>query len=979
MARTQGMTLLSAAAMALKSTGANVPINKQIDSVSNALTGATRQREMTAPGEGYPPEAKNVLEILKIQINKAVNSLSEQVGDEQLFNKLVEDLEVIESFADRIITFYAPKEQKVSPDDEELATTIKQSFAKAKSEAITAIALEKIFNKINNLESWYRNNPKLTSHEFREKLEELSTKVKKWEDELVPGDPMLRDSETIAERIYKLKSKLLEAIEISEMQDHPGVVGEMGLNILRLASDMVQHAKSQFEVEQAAMMALEANRNLKRGGKQFQEKGIAFNLLIQQSIAVFVNRQIRIIEKELEAPLYYIPGDVKTNEDLAKRLIIHMERLIIYFEFVDKWAGPHQEDLRERIALVYEKIVDRAEKAKYYVLDEASKLGTSKELAMELANVATKFRRAETMGKDKIDPSVIFHERLDLKDEIRKLQEQIPEPATQTVMPADKLGRIYYKLLTLRKRENLDSDLQSRISAALSRVELQAFRQNTQIDIFNEMLVRSIYLKDAIDHEIYRFMVLLDMDPAVTNPLRYSNYPNPSEFPFKGTQLTRVIRNNRIINNFIEGRFSPVKEHEAFKKVSQGFYHELELYCSKALIDLLKRLKLSLTKPPKLDEIEYNLESRIQSLPPNLQSAAKNLTVKIEDSEIYSTLPFDKQKEGKELQMLWLMLQYLKYPLRMNQIEAIEEMHKEDLIACSVDLINKAEKEFLQNNIKQLQEEMQVEVHLPFTEEYLETYGGDAFAKKLIKKFIQLKNPLMKTIEPFSELLLKNCREHKEIAERILKPIAANNPVLLRKIIVDTMEEVFLDAEKITLHLKIFEIASINQENQFYKNHQVPEVFPLYVEGLTELRTENENLHDKMLSLVENNSAFAELIESLATESMFNVTLNKIRGMLDAFTGVPEITGLELEFDDLTQFLTIDPDKKKGTLKGFGLMEFYGPMPETGTIDRIGDIIVSIEIPMQCDSADDAIVRFIEKPYNSFIAEIREGKVWNLF
>lgn len=981
MASPSGATTLSAAANALKSAGSGIPINKQIDTVSNALTGTQRKREMTSQEKGYPREAKNVLEILIIQISEAVNSLSENEQAELLYNQLVEDLEIIEDFANRIMKFYQPKEEDLTSSDKELKTSVIHSLAKAKSEVVSTLALEKIFRKINNLENRYRNNLNMTCNEYRQKLEELSVKVRKWEDELLPGDPMLQDSQTIAERVYRLKTKLHEAFEISNLQNHPAVIGKMGLDILRLSAEMVQHAKNQFEIEQGVLMAIDANRNLRRSGQQFQEKGRTFNLLIQQSIAVFVNRQIFKLEFELRNPLYFVPGDEEKNENVANRLINQMERLITYFELVNKWAGPHQEDLLERIALVYEKIVERAKKAKYLILDEACSKGTSEEQALSKAKVAAKYRRAETLGRDIINPNQIFNERTDLKDEIQELLDRIPDPISRIehTIPDDKLGRVYHEILTYFEQEDLNFEYKQKLQTALNRIEYYAMRQKIEIDIYDEMAVRSEYMKDVMEQEVARFMTLLGMDPAVTNPKRYAKHTDPSEYPFKGSQLVKVINNYRVVDNFLQGRYGEINQHPTLKTVSKGLYRELEEYSEKVLIEMIKRLKLHITRLPILDEIESILAARIQGLPEEVQSHVKSLIHRVEATENGLALTEEKRQEAIDLQELWLMLEYLKYPQRMKQIEKVDSMTKDELISTTRKLVDETEDELLEDYFQQIKQDLKVDiVELPLTEEMLEKLSDEQDSRRILKRFIQLQNPKMKNIEPFSDQLLEQCRVHKKVSETIIVPLAIKNPKMIQKLVVESLDMVLKDSVRITFELHPGTITKINQENQFYKDHQVVESLPLYVYGLMEQREPDEDVHNRMLTLVENDEEFAEKIESLATQSMFSSPLKRIQGLVTVLSTVLGVSNIKVNLDECTLFLSLNEEKNECSLEGFGLLVVQGPLPETGQIDEIGSIIMKVKVKVTKDKDHNAKISFIDQSYNAFITGYREGQIWNL-
>lgn len=901
MPSSSAMTSLSAAANALKSAGSSTPINKQIDTVSNVLTGTRRKREMTSKN-GYPQEVKNVLEILKIQINKAINALSDQAQAELTYNKLVDDLEIIEDFASRIMKFYQPKGKALSNEDKDLTNSVKHSFARAKSEAVTTLALEKIFLKINNLENRYLDNPNMTCNEFRQKLNELSVKVKKWEDELLPKDPILKESETIARRVYKLKNRLNEAIEISNSQEHPGVIGEMGVDILRIASGMVQHAKTQFEVEQGVMMAIDANRNLRRSGHQYQERGRSFNLLIQQSIAVFVGRQIRKLELELRHPLYFFPGDVEKNEGVASRLIYQMEQLITYFEFVCNWSGSHQEDLLERIALVYEQIVERAKKAKYLILEEARSKGTTEEKAVKQARVAVKYRLAETLGRDIINPNQIFNEKSDTSDKIQNILDKTPDPTfdIEYTIPEDKLGRVYYEILNYISQEGLDEEFKNKLQTALIRIEYYAMRQQLEIDIFDEIIVRSEYMKGVIEQDTTRFMVLLGMDPVVTLPERYQKYPDPSEYPFKGNHLLKVVNNYRIVDNFLKGRYGKIDQHPMLIKVSNDLFHELEGYCEKVFIELIKMLNLNITKPPQLSKIESILNSRIQVFSEEVQSHIKSAKTRIESLKSDLKLTNENLHEAIKLQELWLMFEYMKYPQKLKQINYIPEQ------------------------------------------------------------------------------IFEQCRLHKHIAEKIIIPMTEKNPKMIQNLVIESVEEIVKDAVRVTFELEQKTIAKLNKKNQFRIDHQVAESLPLYVQNLTLQREMDEDVHSKLLTLVHHDKELAEKIESLATRSMFTAPLQKVQELLTVFSSVLKVSNIEVQLEEITQFLSINDESDECILEGFGAIIVNGPNFETEQIEELGSLIMKVKTKIVKDQEAEIKVSFIDHSYNSYISEYRDGQIWNL-
>jgi len=954
------VTTLSAAANALQSAGISAPINAQIDALSNALTGTHRKRELKCEKEGFPSEVKNVLEILKIQIVKAISSLAETNESEELYRKFVDDLEIVEAFADRVIKFYQPKEQPLCEPDERLKTSVEQSFAKAKAEAVTSLALEAIYQKINYLQRCYRNNPDMTCEEFLEKLEELSSKVKKWEQEFLPENQILRESLAVAQRITRLKSKLHQAIEMSSLHQHPGVMGQRGLEILRLASGMVEYAKSQFELEQGVLMAMEANQNLRRSGKQFQERGRSFNLLIQQSIAIFVDKQLRKLEAELKQPLYYTPQNFQKIQCAAERLVRQMERLTTYFEFVDKWAGPHQEDLLERIAIIYEMMVARARKAKDLALDQACSRGITQDHAESLARIAAKFRQAESMSRDVINPKTIFHEEFDIEKEILELMEKVPDPSFHKgpSLTFTLLGRSHYRALSYLK-ENIEQEHKQKLQTILNRIDFYVLRTKVELDIFLETVVRRDYMLTLKEQELFRFMSLIGMDPAVTSPIRYAKYSDPSEYPFKGSQLAKVINSWRIADNFLKGRYGNITEHPQFVETITGLFFDLKAYSQKVFLELLKRLQFSIASPPSLDTIESKLKTRIQAFPKKMQSEILSAETRIA-----------AEGNAKELQELWQMLQYLKLPKELKRVGQINFMKKQELIALS--------SEFAGEQALLADDPELSSIKLPLDHTFLEKKSNQSIAKKALKRLLLHRMPGLESIKPFSDQLLKECMTHKQTAERILLPLAEKKREMIQKAVFNSIALAMKETTRIAFEMAAPSISNMNGDKQFHYDHKTPELLPLYMEGLQEKRKAGQDVAERVLVWVEGSAQLQRKIESFATKSLFDAPMHRTQSLIKGVLELLQIDSIHLNLDECAQFLSRDENKNVYMLVGFASLIVEGPLPSTGNVDEIGSIVMRVQMRLTQDEASNAYISFLTKPYQICISEYRGAHVWGL-
>lgn len=872
MSQSAEMTLLSAAARALKILGESAPMSKQIDSVSNALIGTRRVRELSAATGGLPVEVRSVLENIRNQIQK-VSPVIEEVGETpEDFKKFVEDLEVIEKFAELLVFFYKPKDQALPEDDALLTRDVQRSLALVKSEFVSTGALRKLQKRLFDLEATYRNNPEMSQEDFHSQLAQLAGSIRMWEEELLPGDPLLHDSTALRSAIAKIKSDLHEAYDLSEMEEHPGVMGEASLNLLRLSSEITQSSKSQFEIIKAIDMAMRANANLERSGERFQEAGRVFNLIIQQSVALFVDKQIEMLEQEMKIPVYFVPGNLQKNQRYAERLLNHKERLVSYYRIVKEWSGPHKEDLAERIALLYESLTNRAERAKDFLLDETVKQGKSVEEAGKTVRIAAVFRLAASLGRNEVKPYEIFKQSRDISFRLQELLDQLPDPTFHKLAPiaAETLGRYYDATLGLAAQTASRPELLQTAYTVMERIDARFTGLKDVFSIDNEIAVMPQYFGLLQEQEGQEFLMRLGVSPELTLPERYSDYPEPGLYPFKGDELLQLVKFRALLHNFLEGAYGKVDVYPDFEDVLAHFKADVQAHRQRVLMTFYRRAGLSLSRPHREDKIREIIHTK--KVTANQKSAAN------------------------------------------NELVAIGEYLSEER---------------------------------------------------------DLKNACGSSI-------LETCQRHLEIAEKILRKVAEIQPQEVHALHVKLLPDLFADAERLSFSQNPAVIDAANGERQFHKDHQIPEVLPLYVQGISVPREESVDLGARLLAAARGDSRLAKSVETYATRFLFQVPLDSQSNIREAICGMPGLSRLLMEVEDASQFLTFHEDKKSMDLVGFARIAITVANPETESTEEVGSIVMKTEMRITSEKPSDVRISFLNQSYGTAISLYREGSQWGL-
>lgn len=388
---------LRAAAYALRG-AENTSINEQVNFVSDALLQGRRVRRMAEEGVEIPDVVFNVLENIAYQVSQAKISALDLEDKDFPYDGIKQDLEVLQKFAEKVIEHYHADNLSVSKE-------VKKSILVAKDEANAIVGLSELFKRIQTVENRYRNDPQMSPIEFKEELQAVSSSLVSLEEK-INHQEIAQDSQ-LKERLAQVKSLLENSLELSKLETHPGLTGGTALNLLLASAEKVQQAKTFEELKESAEMAAQARATIRKSSKQYQESGLFYEKLIEEVVANSVNKRIRELEENVKQPLAANPG-TQEAEELAKAIEGQKEQLINYHKLAREWGGLHQEELAERIALIYEKINGQAESMHDRLLESLKHTKENPGMHTKISEVAAKLLVVSEIGKDEIKPDEIF-------------------------------------------------------------------------------------------------------------------------------------------------------------------------------------------------------------------------------------------------------------------------------------------------------------------------------------------------------------------------------------------------------------------------------------------------------------------------------------------------------------------------------------------------------------------------------------------
>lgn len=400
-----GFDSLRAAAHALRG-AETTPINEQVNFVSDALLQGRRVKRVAEEGDAVPAEVYNVLENIAIQVEKAKLCVIDLEEKDLPYESIKNDLEILEDFTKKVITHY-----KV--ENSNLAKDVIVILEKAKDEASSIIKLSELFQRIKTVEARYRTDPQMSPHEYKDELSAVSDTLISLEEKI--SIQQVKNESLLKERFFQVKTELNAANELASMEWHPGVMGGSALSLLHESAEKIQQVKSFEELQKAVEMATQAREAIRHSSKHYQESGLFYEKLIQEIVANTVNKKIRELEEEIRLMSAGSSKTSDTETETAKFVDAikgQKEKLVDYHKLAKEWGGQHQEELEERIALIFESINRQASTMHKKLLEGLKKNMGDQKTNAKMSELATRILFVAEIGKDDIKPETIFSNNL---------------------------------------------------------------------------------------------------------------------------------------------------------------------------------------------------------------------------------------------------------------------------------------------------------------------------------------------------------------------------------------------------------------------------------------------------------------------------------------------------------------------------------------------------------------------------------------
>lgn len=194
---------------------------------------------------------------------------------------------------------------------------------------------------------------------------------------------------------------------MSSFQNISPKVASFALQKLRDASEQIPEVSEKEGIGFLLKEVKNANEEISKCEKSYQEKAELLNKTIAHSISNIVDKGLVEMEDKLKILLTVDIMDLDLVDSLINDLTQMKEKLVYFFDLVSGWGWSHLRRVqRERIAEVYEKIDQTADKVDRK-LEEASTL-YSVDQKDRVANLQEKLKGIIVFGSDCINPDEIF-------------------------------------------------------------------------------------------------------------------------------------------------------------------------------------------------------------------------------------------------------------------------------------------------------------------------------------------------------------------------------------------------------------------------------------------------------------------------------------------------------------------------------------------------------------------------------------------
>lgn len=326
----------------------NVPIPQKIRNVAHELFKGKRVKSVANEGVELPEQAVEIFEEILNLLFLLNESASELIQDKSFTIETVRNFEVLKHFADNVFLFY---HSETSP----LALKVKGALLHAIADGLAAMSLSNLRDEIHTLVENYHNTLEVSPEQFKMNLEMIASKI----DEVSVQAFSVEESPILCAQIISLKTLVESAKRLYEIPEPPGITGKNAVNLLRIASEMIQSANTYFEIQKVLEIVHEAEKHLSGGGRKFQLEGEIHILAIKEKIHLYLRKQIPELRRDLSIPFIFIPTDKMRSEQIYETVSRKKIRLMEYYELAKHWTGEHEYDISELMREIKESLDSR--------------------------------------------------------------------------------------------------------------------------------------------------------------------------------------------------------------------------------------------------------------------------------------------------------------------------------------------------------------------------------------------------------------------------------------------------------------------------------------------------------------------------------------------------------------------------------------------------------------------------------------------
>lgn len=337
-----------------------IPIPQKIRMVFQELFKGKRPKPFEPEGNEIPETALEVLHEIRDLVHRMRASAADLIQSKAFTFETIKNLELVKAFVESVFVHYHSESKLFAGD-------IKKTLTDAIDDGFAAISIISISGEIKTLVDSYNNTMDISAEEFKRRLEIVAVKIEEIENQTKKRAPTHEDSPILWAEITHLKEILETARKFYNVSEPPGITGKNAVNLLRMANEMIQSAKSYHEIIKVLEIVKEANKHLTTGGEKFQKEGQIHLMAIKEKIHLFLRKQVPTLRHEILGPVVFVPTDVIRNQKLYEEISRQRGRLMEYHELAALWTGEHKRDIVELIRDLIEGIDSRTQNIVSYL------------------------------------------------------------------------------------------------------------------------------------------------------------------------------------------------------------------------------------------------------------------------------------------------------------------------------------------------------------------------------------------------------------------------------------------------------------------------------------------------------------------------------------------------------------------------------------------------------------------------------------